>query len=134
MNYQSDLSVLNLCGVYEFDRGGRIVYCGAHSSDGYFKPKAELIGNNFYDIAGFENIEDLRRRIKFFLQDSNPSEKFDFDCRFSESVSNVKVKLGASWSGNQKQTRRSSSLILEKFDRRFLNESEESFRQHYMQK
>ena len=93
MNYNSVLNALNLCGIYELDTGGRIVYCGAHSSDGYFRRNPEMVGNNFYEIARFENVEDFRRRVKSFLQNSNSMENFDFDCRFSESVSNVKVKL-----------------------------------------
>jgi hypothetical protein len=93
MNLFSNLNSLNLCGIYELDSGGRIIYCGMHSSDGYFKRNTDLIGSNFFDIARFENIEDFRRRIKYFLQNSNPTEDFNFDCRFSESVSNVKVRL-----------------------------------------
>ena len=93
MNYNSDLNALNLCGIYELDTGGRIAYCGTHSSDGYFKRNLKIIGNNFYEIARFENVGDFRRRIKSFLQNSNSMEDFDFDCRFAESVSNVRVKL-----------------------------------------
>ena len=93
MNIYSNLSPLNLCGIYELDSSGEIVYCGTHSSDGCFSRNTDLIGNNFFDIAGFENVEDFRRQIKFFLQNTNPMENFDFDCCFSESVANVKVKL-----------------------------------------
>ena len=94
MNFYSNLTALNLCGIYELDSGGQIVYCGTHSSDGYFKRNAKIIGSNFYEIARFENVEDFRRKIKSFLQNSNSSENFDFDCHFSECVSNVKVNLG----------------------------------------
>jgi hypothetical protein len=93
MKHFSDLNALNLCGIYELDTSGKIVYCGAHSGDGYFKRNAEMVGNNFFEIARFKNVEDFRRRIKFFFQNSNPTENFNFNCRFSESVSNVKVKL-----------------------------------------
>lgn len=93
MTPYSDLTPLNLCGIYELDTGGKIIYCGAHSSDGYFKRNSDMVGNNFFEIARFENVEDFQRRIKSFLQNLNSTENFNFDCRFSESVSNVKVKL-----------------------------------------
>ena len=93
MNFYSNLNPLNLYGIYELDSGGEIIYCGKHSSDGYFNRHTDLIGNNFFEIAGFQNIEDFRRRIKHFFQNSNPMEVFNFDCRFSQSISKVKVKL-----------------------------------------
>ena len=93
MNTNSNLDPLNLCGIYELDADGKITYCGTHSSDGYFNRNPDLVGSNFFDIADFENIEEFRRQIKFFFQSSNSMENFDFDCRFSETVANVKVKL-----------------------------------------
>jgi hypothetical protein len=93
MNTYSNLNPLNLYGIYELDQGGEIVYCGNHSNDGYFSRNTDLIGNNFFDIAGFENVEDFRQRVKYFFQNSEPTDDFNFDCRFSEKVSNVKVRL-----------------------------------------
>ena len=93
MNTYSNLNPLNLYGIYELDQGGEIVYCGTHSNDGYFSRNTDLIGNNFFDIAGFENVEDFRQRVKYFFQNSNPTDVFNFDCRYSEKVSNVKVRL-----------------------------------------
>lgn len=93
MDFYSKLNPLNLCGIYELDTDGKIVYCGTHSSDGFFNRNTDLIGNNFFEIADFENIENFRRHINHFFQNSTSVENFNFDCHFSESVSNVKVKL-----------------------------------------
>ncbi len=92
MNSYSYLNSSNVCGIYEVDAFGKIVYCG-NLGNGHFSKNTDLIGNNFFDIAGFENVEDFRQRVQFFFQNSVPTEVFPFDCRCKESVSYVNVKL-----------------------------------------
>lgn len=93
MNISSHLTPENLCGIYELDSGGNINYCRSKLNDGICNQNEDLIGKNFYEIAGFENVELFRRRVKHFFQSLNSTEDFNFDCQFSQSVSNVKVRL-----------------------------------------
>ena len=93
MNLSFRLNSSNVCGIYELDPAGKIVYCGMHSNGRYFNNHSDLIGNNFFDIAGFENVEDFRSRVNGFLRTSNPTEDFSFVCKHPENISNVKVKF-----------------------------------------
>ena len=93
MNHFFNLTPSNLCGIYELDSDGNINFCRSNYNDGLSNLNENLIGKNFFEIACFENIESFRRRVKIFSQSSNSTEDFSFDCRFSESVSNVKVRL-----------------------------------------
>ncbi len=78
MNHLSNLTPLNLCGIYELDSDGRITHCRSNYSDGIFNPNQNFIGENFFEIACFENIDSFRRQIKLFSQSLNSTEDFEF--------------------------------------------------------
>ena len=103
------LTPSNLCGIYELDSDGKITYCRSNYNYGISNLNENLIGGNFFEIAGFENVESFRRRVKLFSQSSNSTEDFSFDCRFSESVSKVKVRLVRI---SEREPERSSKMVI----------------------
>ena len=81
-------------GLYELDASGKVMYSKV-GSGGYSANTANtLVGQNFFDeIAPFKNIEEFRRRFRYFAQSSDSAQKFYFTCQFDEQPVEVKVML-----------------------------------------
>ena len=82
-------------GLFELDSVGTVMYSKIESSGDYSaKGRAEFVGRNFFDeVATFTNVEEFRRRFRYFAGGSDPAAKFNFICQFDEQPLEVKVML-----------------------------------------
>ncbi len=94
MNLTSYLTPLNLCGIYELDSAGKITYYKMNLTYDNSEQETNLTGSNFFEVAGFENIEAFKRHVVHFFQSSDSVADFNFDCRFpAGEPASVKVRL-----------------------------------------
>ena len=99
MNLTSAPAFQKLFGLFELDADGTIVHSRSAATAAAFgfgeAVGATLVGRNFFDeIAPFKNVEEFRRRFRYFMKGSSATENFVFDCRFDDdAVVPVKVKL-----------------------------------------
>ena len=84
----------DICGLFELDTSGTVMYSKV-VSDGYSaNARNNFVGRNFFDeVAPFKNIEEFRRRFRYFAQSSDSAQKFNFTCQFDEQPVEVKVML-----------------------------------------
>jgi len=78
-------------GFFELDDDGYVRY--SRPRIGETDQGASLIGQNFFDLAGFANCDDLRRHFRRFVEKDHAAESFVFDCFFDQSVAHTKVTL-----------------------------------------
>lgn len=94
MNLTTTLSAKDLGGLFELDADGTVVYSRVRRNREMFEPEPGVVGSNFFDeVAAFENVEDFRRRFKYFVKGTNSIENFNFDFRFAESAVPMRVML-----------------------------------------
>ena len=78
-------------GFFELDDDGTVRYSRPRTDapdDG-----ASLVGQNFFEFAGFANCDDLRRHFRRFVEADHAAESFIFDCFFEHVVARTKVTL-----------------------------------------
>jgi len=81
-------------GLFELDSAGTVMYSKIESGDYSAKGWTEFNGLNFFDeVAPFKNVEEFRRRFRYFVKGSDAAEKFNFICQFDEQPLEVKVML-----------------------------------------
>ena len=78
-------------GFFELDDDGNVRYSRTRS--GETDQGASLVGQNFFELAGFANCDDLRRHFRRFVENDHAAESFVFDCFFDEAVARTKVTL-----------------------------------------
>jgi len=70
------------------------MYSKIESGDYSAHGRTKFIGLNFFEeVAPFKNVEEFRRRFRYFAQGSGSSQKFNFVCQFDELPLEVKVML-----------------------------------------
>lgn len=81
-------------GLFEMDTAGTVRYSKTPAGNYLSNPPNNFVGRNFFDeIAPFKNIEEFRRRFRYFAQGSDSAQKFNFTCQFDEQPVEVKVML-----------------------------------------
>jgi hypothetical protein len=81
-------------GLFELDLMGKVMYSRVDPNNSSVNLPKDLTGLNFFDeVAPFENIEELRRRFRYFAKGSDSAQKFTFICQSGEQPLEVKVML-----------------------------------------
>ena len=94
MNLVPVLSAKDLGGLFELDTEGTVVYSRLRKNKDWYETEPGVVGCNFFDeIAQFENVEDFRRRFRYFVKGQNTIENFNFDFRFQENAVPMRVML-----------------------------------------
>jgi|SRR5215203_5626971 len=94
MNLASYLTVTNSSGLFELNNDGTVLYSRFRKNNQLLNTNSEMVGHNFFeDIAGFENVRDLRRIFNNFVRSNKFTDNFIFECRFSEEVVPVRVMM-----------------------------------------
>ena len=91
MNTACTISPEKIFGFFELDDSGIVRYSrptrAAESDDD------AVVGEDFFELATFQNRDDLRRRFKRFVESHDAANSFIFDCFFNNSVVRTKVML-----------------------------------------
>jgi len=84
-----------LFGLFELDPAGKVLYFRTEpEGDSDRVSPADVAGRNFFDeVASFENVEELRRRIGSFTHSNGQADNFNFTCRFNNDLLPVRVLL-----------------------------------------
>jgi hypothetical protein len=94
MRLVSTLTAKDLGGLFELDADGTVVYSRLRRNEEIPDTAPGAVGCNFFDeVAAFENVEDFRRRFRYFVKGSNSIENFNFDFRFEENAVPMRVML-----------------------------------------
>lgn len=81
-------------GLFELSDAGTILYCRTNADGQLSGTSVEAVGRNFFDDAApFENTEELRLRLKDFVNSNSATEKFNFVCRIADRVIPAKIML-----------------------------------------
>jgi len=84
----------NILGLFELDMTGTVKYSRTSMSNIKADDSTKFIGRNFFDeVAPFKNVDEFRRRFRYFAQGSESAAKFDFTLQFDERPLEVKVLL-----------------------------------------
>ncbi len=94
MNLIPALTSKDLSALFELDADGIVHYSRLRRNRELFEPEPDAVGHNFFDeIAGLENVDEFRRRFRYFVKGTNSIENFNFDFRFEENAVPVRVML-----------------------------------------
>lgn len=90
----SNFAASSVCGLYELDTNGTILYSRPKSTGKIEKADAETNGRNFFDdfFIG-QNSEALRYRFQRFVKEGNSTENFKFDFVRSDETFPLKIML-----------------------------------------
>lgn len=84
----------NTYGLFELDTAGTVLYSKINRRSSTANLPADLIGLNFFDeIAPFKNIEEFRRRFRYFAKGSETAERFTFSSELEENRVELNVML-----------------------------------------
>lgn len=90
----SNLTTQTVCGLFELDSTGTVLYSKVESDDIFGSRKAGFTGLNFYeDVLPFENVGEFRQQLDYFVSGGDSVGNFNFKCRFDDGYQKVKVKL-----------------------------------------
>ncbi|HYJ90021.1 MAG TPA: hypothetical protein VEV84_01820 [Pyrinomonadaceae bacterium] len=78
-------------GFFELDDRGIVRYSRARTDA--VGGDSSLIGQNFFELAGFENRKDLRRHFRRFIESEQAADIFTFDCFFNQAIVRAKVTM-----------------------------------------
>jgi len=85
-------NTFNVCGFYELDAAGTILYSRPKHDGKFEKPDASLIGLNFFEkVLVCQNSENLRRRFAGFVSGRTTADSFIFSCQISGSLIPLRV-------------------------------------------
>ena len=87
------LPVQELLGLFELDDAGKVLYHRPDSASELRVTSRALEGCNFYEVASFENVEELRQGITEFTLGAKPADSFSFDCHYDGLPHRFKVLL-----------------------------------------
>jgi hypothetical protein len=82
--------VSSVLGFFELDESGLIRFSSSISKPIDNDPP---LGQDFFEIAGFRNGPELRRRFRRFLDSREAAESFSFDCFLHDSVLHTQVTM-----------------------------------------
>lgn len=81
-------------GLFEINDEGTVLYFRTATEKPSSEKSVAAVGRNFfYEIAPFENMEELRRRFKGFIQSRASTENFSFNCRIKNENIPAKILL-----------------------------------------
>jgi hypothetical protein len=84
----------NIYGLFELDTAGTVKYSKFVDGGAFLNPPSDLVGRNFFDdFAPFRNVEELRRRFRYFAKGSDRAQKFNLSCQVNGTPTEVKVML-----------------------------------------
>lgn len=78
-------------GFFELDDDGTVRYSRPRTDA--TDENSSIVGQNFFESAGFANCDDLRRHFRRFIEADHAAESFIFDCFFEHAVARTKVTL-----------------------------------------
>jgi len=94
MNVSSELSPDGVLGFFELDDSGMVRYSSTvGTSTGSGGSPSAIIGQNFFESAGFRNRDELRRHFRRFVESREAADSFAFDCCLESSTIHTKVTL-----------------------------------------
>jgi len=94
MNLASYLTATNSSGLFELNNDGTVRYTRFRQNNRLINANAEMVGHNFFeDVAGFENVHDLRRIFNNFIKSNKFTDNFIFDCRFPDETVRVRIMM-----------------------------------------
>lgn len=81
-------------GLFELNLMGTVLYSKVDQNNSSVNLPLDLTGMNFFDeVAPFSNVEELRRRFRYFARGKDSAEKFIFTCQAEAQPLEVKVML-----------------------------------------
>lgn len=88
------LTPRSLFGVFELDTDGTVLYCGKVENSHLTELQPDLVGRNlFEELADFEESSKLQKRFKRFVNDSRPTDNFNFSFYIQEKVIEAKIMM-----------------------------------------
>lgn len=94
MNEAPVLDAAAICGFYELNAQGTVLYARAKQGDKLWKPAESLRGHDFFaEILEFTNVEALRRRFSAFVSSQISTDNFRFAPEFAGRMIPLKVLL-----------------------------------------
>ena len=94
MNFATYLTANNASGLFELNNDGTVLYSRLRQNNRLLNASQEMVGHNFFEeIAGFENVRDLRRIFNNFVKSNKFTDNFIFDCQFTEEIVRVRVMM-----------------------------------------
>lgn len=94
MSLASYLTAANSSGLFELNNDGTVLYSRFRQNNRLINVNAELVGHDFFeDVAGFENVRELRRIFNSFVKSKKFTDNFIFDCQFPDEIVRVRVML-----------------------------------------
>jgi len=108
----SFLTEYKLFGLFELDPAGKVLYFRTEpEGDSDRVSPADMAGRNFFDeVASFENVEELRRRIGSFTHGNGHADNFNFTCRLNNDLLPVRVLLARI--GNRSDANQTKSILV----------------------
>ncbi len=81
-------------GWFEINDAGTVLYCRTAAEKLFSEKTSAAVGRNFFDeVAPFENMEELRRRFRNFIQSGSTTVRFTFSCQLENQKIPAKVLL-----------------------------------------
>jgi hypothetical protein len=81
-------------GLFEINDAGTILYCRTGSGGISHKDSSSDVGRNFfYEVAPFENMEELRRRFNSFVNSRSTTANFTFSCLVKNTIIPARILL-----------------------------------------
>ncbi|HEY8560586.1 MAG TPA: hypothetical protein VIL74_09445 [Pyrinomonadaceae bacterium] len=94
MNLATCLTRTNSSGLFELNNDGTVRYSRLRQNNELINADPEMVGHNFFEeIAGFENVRDLRRIFNNFVKSNKFTDNFVFDCQFPNETIRVRVMM-----------------------------------------
>lgn len=90
----SSPAVSSVCGFYELDTNGVIMYSRIKNGGKFEQADPDLVGQNFFDdFFVCQNSEVLRRRFKRFVIEGYSTENFTFGLVQQDEILPLKIML-----------------------------------------
>ena len=93
MNLSSEMSPDGVLGFFELDNSGTVRFSSTIGTISGGDNANAIIGQNFFELAGFMNRDELRRIFRRFVQSRDAADSFAFDCLLGTTVLHTKVTL-----------------------------------------
>lgn len=93
MDLASELSPDGVLGFFELDDSGTVRFSSSIGIPTNSDSPVAMIGQNFFESAGFKNRDELRRLFRKFVDSRDAADSFAFDCFLGSSVIHTKVTL-----------------------------------------
>ena len=93
MNVSSQLSPDGVLGFFELDDSGTVRFSSSIGTSAGDSSAGTIIGQNFFESAGFGNRDELRRHFRRFVESRDAADNFSFDCCVNGAIIHTKVTL-----------------------------------------